>query len=175
MTVSTSMPIAYHQQTLATLAPGWARRSASQTFSPATRLLGWRQNITSPRSRKNQPLPTAPCSAGIFPVRKVDCTEQVTAGSTVPRVGPAALLGERAQPWHVLQRPRRQAHDVEEQHGHGRGARGGSGAVVGGGHGVSLSPRSSSWSRTQRDLAGDAPGEVVVGAGRAASGSTPQV
>ena len=80
------MPIAYHQQTFATLASGWARRSASQIFSPATRLLGWRQNMTSPRSRKNQPLPTAPCSAGIRPVRKVDCTEQVTAGSTVPRV-----------------------------------------------------------------------------------------
>ena len=79
--------------------------------------------------------------------------------------GPAAPLGERPQPGHVLQRPRGQPHDVEEQHRQGRRARGGSGAVVGGGHGVSLSPRSSSWSRTHATSPAMRRDEVVVGAG----------
>ena len=67
-----------------TAAPARARRAASQSFSPWTSALCWRQKKTSPRSRKYQPLPTIPWPEGGRPVRKVDCTEQVTAGSTVP-------------------------------------------------------------------------------------------
>ena len=81
---STSAPIAYHQQMLATVKPGRALRAACHSFSPSTSALCWRHSSTSPRSRKYQPFPTMPCSAGIAPVRNVDCTVQVTAGSTVP-------------------------------------------------------------------------------------------
>ena len=50
-------------------------------------------------SRKYQPFATAPCPAGSKPVSSVDCTVQVTAGSTVasgrspPRPAACAILG----------------------------------------------------------------------------------
>src|SRR5207249_8924377 len=53
-------------------------------FSPATRWFDWRQNHTSARSRKYQPLPTIPWSRGSVPVSIVDWALQVTAGSTAP-------------------------------------------------------------------------------------------
>src|SRR5688572_30026131 len=73
----------YHQKRLAHAADGSRFLSASQSFSPATRRFDWRQSQTSDRSRKYQPFPTIPCSRGSVPVRIVDWTEQVTAGSTV--------------------------------------------------------------------------------------------
>ena len=52
--------IAYHQKVLATVKPGSRRRASSQSLSPCTSWFDWRQNITSPSSRKYQPLPTMP-------------------------------------------------------------------------------------------------------------------
>src|SRR5690349_9881954 len=48
-------------------------------------------------SRKYQPLPTMPCSRGKTPVRNVDCTEHVTAGSTVSigRCAPSFASAQR--------------------------------------------------------------------------------
>ncbi len=75
--------MAYHQQIFPARYPGSWRRAVSQMFSPATSPLCWRQKNTSPSSRKYQPFPTTPCSAGDRPVSMVDWTVQVTAGRTV--------------------------------------------------------------------------------------------
>src|SRR6266545_6394639 len=75
----------YHQKRFAQVNAGSRRAAVSQIFSPATSRLDCRQSQTSLRSRKYQPLATAPWSLGRSPVVKVDWTEQVTAGSTGPR------------------------------------------------------------------------------------------
>ena len=88
--------------------------------SPATSWFDCRQNITSARSRKYQPLPTIPCSRGSRPVRIVDCAEQVTAGSTVPS-GRRTPLGEAREMGRVgPELLRRESDDVEndERLGH---------------------------------------------------------
>jgi hypothetical protein len=77
---------------LAQVKDGSRALAASHIFSPATSLFDWRHNETSARSRKYQPFATAPWPAGIRPVTRVDCTEQVTAGTTVAsgRLAPVA-------------------------------------------------------------------------------------
>ena len=89
----------YHQNILEQVKFGSRALPASQIFSPATRLFGWRHSSTSFRSRKNQPFATAPWPEGGRPVTKVDCAVQVTAGVTVlsglsaPRFASAARFG----------------------------------------------------------------------------------
>src|SRR5690606_2069982 len=89
----------YHQKSLAQVNAGSRRAAASQIFSPAISRFDWRQNQISDRSRKYQPLATAPCPLGGSPVVKLACTEQVTAGSTgrstrrAPRRARAARFG----------------------------------------------------------------------------------
>src|SRR6187399_2695305 len=73
----------YHQKSLAQVKAGSRRAAASQIFSPPIRWFDWRQNQISARSRKYQPLATAPCVLGKAPVTMLDCAVQVTAGSTV--------------------------------------------------------------------------------------------
>ena len=51
----------------------------------------------------------------VAPVRNVDCTEQVTAGSTVPSGAWKPALGHRPQARHVREQPRRQPDDVEDE------------------------------------------------------------
>src|SRR6185436_11802037 len=85
----------YHQKSLAQVNAGSRRRAASQTFSPPTSRFDWRQNQTSARSWKYQPLATTPWSRGRSPVVRVACTEHVTAGRIV-RSGRAAPSRARA-------------------------------------------------------------------------------
>ena len=94
---------------------GSARRAVSHTFSPCTSALCCRQRKTSPRSRKYQPLPTMPCSDGGRPVRIVDCTVHVTAGQDGAELGPESVATQRRDVRHVLEQPRRQADDVEDE------------------------------------------------------------
>src|SRR5262245_3865264 len=71
----------YHQKSLAVRSPGRLFRAVSQSLSPWTSRLLWRQSMTSLSSRKYQPLATMPCSRGSKPVSSVDCIEHVTAGT----------------------------------------------------------------------------------------------
>ncbi len=57
----------------------------------------------------------SPCSAGGRPVRKVDCTEQVTAGSTVSSTACEPALGQASQPRHVPQQDGGEADDVDHE------------------------------------------------------------
>ena len=89
----------YHQNILAQVKAGSRALPASQIFSPATSPSGWRQSMTSARSRKYQPLATIPWPDGGRPVISVACTVQVTAGVTVasgrmpPRAASRARFG----------------------------------------------------------------------------------
>src|SRR5258708_25049848 len=82
---SAELYMLYHQKSFGQVNDASRFLAASQIFSPPTRALDCRQNQTSARSRKYQPLATTPCSEGKRPVKKVDCTEQVTAGVMVRR------------------------------------------------------------------------------------------
>ena len=79
-----------HQNSLATRKSGRVRRAVSQTFGPWTRRFDCRQNHTSERSWKYQPLATMPCPSGRRPVSIEAWAVQVTAGKTGAR--------ERCQP-----------------------------------------------------------------------------
>src|SRR3990172_6119480 len=84
--MSTVEYILYHQNMLAHVKSGLRCFAASQIFSPAIRRFDCRQSQTSASWRKYQPLATAPWPEGGRPVRRVDCTVQVTAGTTVSRL-----------------------------------------------------------------------------------------
>ena len=60
----------YHQNILAQVKSGSRRLPASQIFSPAISRFDWRHSHTSARSRKYQPLATAPWPLGSSPVRQ---------------------------------------------------------------------------------------------------------
>ena len=105
----------YHQNSLAQVNAGSRRFAASQTFSPPTRWLDWRQSQISDRSRKYQPLPTMPCSRGSAPVTKVDCTVVVTAGVTVVSGRMPAARRKRFQVRCVLEQRRRQPDDIQHE------------------------------------------------------------
>src|SRR3954466_16304353 len=82
-----SVVIAYHQKCLCTLT-GRRRRALAQNDSAWISAWLWRQNQTSPSSRKYQPLPTMPCALGGAPVTIEAWAVQVTAGTT-PVIGAA--------------------------------------------------------------------------------------
>src|SRR5262245_22524348 len=78
-----------HQNRFAHVTDGSRRRAVSHTFSPHTKWFDCLQNWISASSRLYQPLPTIPCPPALpggMPVSMLDCTLQVTAGSTGSRV-----------------------------------------------------------------------------------------
>src|SRR5688500_12049863 len=89
----------YHQNIWAQLNAGSRFLPASQIISPETSRFDCRHSATSARSRKYQPLATAPWPDGISPVSRVVWTVQVTAGTTVasgcvpPRAASLLRLG----------------------------------------------------------------------------------
>jgi hypothetical protein len=71
-----------HQNMLAQVNEGSRCRATSQILGACTSRFDCRQSLISHSSRKYHPLPTTPCTSGVWPVRYVACTEQVTAGNT---------------------------------------------------------------------------------------------
>ena len=70
----------HHQNTCADRWLGFSRFHFWIKVSDSSKWTDCRHSQISARSRKYQPLPTAPCSDGGFPVRKRACMVQVTAG-----------------------------------------------------------------------------------------------